>query len=613
MKTLRSAVSLLRVCWKPMFLFELIYKLFAAALFVPAFSLLFTGIMRLSGRRYLTAENIVSFLTHPVTLAGALLILIVTGMYIAVDLAVAVRILHQAAEGRPCGALYAVKTVLREWKRVLRPALIPMSLYIQLFSLFLHLGMIAGVLFTVRIPVFFAKYILKYPPALAGTIVFMLALGFMLLRLMYALPVFLLEKRPFAAACRQSLRLSRKSFFSDLGCFFAVQAALIALFLALSLFGILILRLISLRLTRAFLAGHLLTLLLGVLLFISILSVPALFSVILTLYRRHTAENGLPLPEADDIPPAPDPRRRRLLRSLSLLAVLVALAGCSLVIYRYQRGHYNLDIEYLRATEITAHRGASLQAPENTMAAFEAAWEQGADWIELDVRQSSDGAVFCLHDASLARVASVNKRAWELTWEELSRLDVGSVFGPDFAGERIPLLQDAIDFALQRGIRLNIELKPSIHDQGLEKAVADIILENGFEDQCVVTCQHYASLEKIKAYAPDLTTVYVMSMMYGNLAQLTAADHFSVAFSYVTRDMVSRSHRAGKQVYAWTVDRADVMQRMIDLGVDNIITNNVSLAVGAVSASAASDIVHTLVEEFIEPEAPSEINKQERQ
>ena len=112
-------------------------------------------------------------------------------------------------------------------------------------------------------------------------------------------------------------------------------------------------------------------------------------------------------------------------------------------------------------------------------------------------------------------------------------------------------------------------------------------------------------MEKLKEYAPELTTVYVVSVAYGNLDQLQAADHFSVAYPYISRDMVSRLHRAGKQVYAWTVDRADIMQRMIDLGVDNIITNDVALGVATVRAASASDIVQTLVEEFAEP-APEE-------
>lgn len=602
MKALRAAARMLRVNWKPLLIFELIYKLSAAALFMPAFSLVFSLLMRLTGHRYLTAENITAFLLHPFVLAGTILILWVIGAYTLVDQKVVVSLLYQGADGRRGSALYAFRQALRGWKGALRPVFLPFSLYLLVLALFLHLGMIVGVMGVIRVPVILSNYLLKHLPLLAALVGLLLALGYGVLRWIYVMPIHLLEGLPFPTACRKSRLLSQTRFWGDFKHLLAAQAGLIVLFLLFSLGGILLLRLISSQLARAVLTGHVLALLIGILLSISILSVPALFSVILSLYRGHLRASGLPLPSAAAIPAVTDPRRRRLLRGLSLLAILAVLAGCALVLYRYQRGHYNLDIEYLRATEVTAHRGASLHAPENTMAAFEAAWDQGADWIELDVHQSSDGKVYCLHDGSFSRVTGVAKRSWELTWEEISRLDAGSRFSPAFAGEPLPLLEEAIDFAEQRGIRLNIELKPTAHDRGLEAAVADIILARGFESQCVVTCQQYTSLEKIKAYAPDLTTVYVMSVVYGNLAQLTAADHFSVAYSYITRDMVSRLHQAGKQIYAWTVDRADIMQRMIDLGVDNIITNNVSLGVATVSAAAASDIVQTLVEELVDAE-----------
>ena len=604
MKSLRSAAALLRLNGKSLLLFELVYKLTAAALFVPAFKLLFGGLMRLTGRRYLTVENIGGFLLHPCTLLAAFFLLLLIGLFMLTDMAVVIFLMNQAAAGQRCGALYALRQVLKSERRVLRPGLAPMSLYLLFMALFLHLGMIAGVMVTVRIPVIVSGYILRNPPLWAGLAAFLLLSGYLLLRLIYALPVCLLRGVPFASACRSSFRMTRKGLFSDARLLFMAQTGLIALFLLLSAAAILALRLISRPLARSFLTAHVMTLLTGILLLITILSVPVLLAVILTCYFRRLKESRVPMPQAVPMPPD-DPRRRKLRLALCALAVCLALAGGALVVYRYQRGHYNLDIEYFRSTEVTAHRGASAHAPENTMAAFTAAWEQGADWIELDVRQSRDGQVFCLHDSNLSRMTGLNRRAWEMTWEELSALDAGSRFGKDFAGERFALLEEVIDFASLWGVRLNIELKPTVHDAGLAQAVADLIRERGFEDQCVVTCQNYYTLEKLKEYAPELTTVYVVSVAYGNLDQLQAADHFSVAYSYISRDMVSRLHRAGKQVYAWTVDRADIMQRMIDLGVDNIITNDVALGVATVRAASASDIVQTLVEEFAEP-APEE-------
>ena len=130
--------------------------------------------------------------------------------------------------------------------------------------------------------------------------------------------------------------------------------------------------------------------------------------------------------------------------------------------------------------------------------------------------------------------------------------------------------------------------------------MVDIIQEYGFEDDCVITSQKYTALERVKEIAPEIETVYVMPVAIGSIEWLTAADHFSISYRFINRAMVSRLHQAGKQIYAWTVNRRDIMDRMIDLGVDNIITDNIALARQCVSAGTASELVTTLLEEITE-------------
>jgi len=335
------------------------------------------------------------------------------------------------------------------------------------------------------------------------------------------------------------------------------------------------------------------------------LSLPCTAAVTVALADRRLAEAGMAPLSIALRAPSGTLRQKRTQRLLSAALAVLLLACCGLILYRYQHRHYNLDIETLRATEITAHRGASAHYPENTMAAFIGAWEQGADWIELDVRESSDGQIYVMHDSSFLRTAGLKRKSWELSWEEISRLDAGSAFSKDFAGEPIPLLSEVLDFARWRGIRLNIELKPTRYDQALERRVAELIYEYGLENDCVVTSQNYAALQRVKEYAPDLTCVYVMSFAIGDFSQLTAADHFSIESTFITRRLVENLHQMEKQVYAWTIDQKDAMERLIALGVDNIITNDVPLGKQLVSADAASDLVLALLEGIAE-ESPEE-------
>ena len=151
-------------------------------------------------------------------------------------------------------------------------------------------------------------------------------------------------------------------------------------------------------------------------------------------------------------------------------------------------------------------------------------------------------------------------------------------------------------FARDSGVKLNIELKPTGHETDLEKSVVDAIRQAELEDACVVTSQVYQVLKDLKAYDENITTVYVMRLAYGSIDRLSAADHFSVDAKSVTRALVSRVHNAGKQLYAWTVNTRKSINNMIDLGVDNIITDDVDLAKQCVYESRYSGLVEDYIQ-----------------
>src|SRR5699024_6492472 len=128
-----------------------------------------------------------------------------------------------------------------------------------------------------------------------------------------------------------------------------------------------------------------------------------------------------------------------------------------------------------------------------------------------------------------------------------------------------------------------------------EERVVALILDADFAESCVVTSQVYNVLERVKEISDEITTVYVMSFAYGNVNRLEAADHFSIEASSVTRRLVSRVHNAGKQLYVWTVNSPRRMDAMIDLNVDNIITDRVPLAKERVYNNKYSTLVDAFV------------------
>jgi glycerophosphoryl diester phosphodiesterase len=224
-----------------------------------------------------------------------------------------------------------------------------------------------------------------------------------------------------------------------------------------------------------------------------------------------------------------------------------------------------------RAVEITGHRGSKVRAPENTLSALRQAIAEGADYAEIDVQTTADGVVVLLHDADLMRVASVNRRLRDINFDELSGIDVGSWFAPEFSSERIPTLQEAIDLARGR-IKLNIELKFTWPDPTLTEEVGGIIVRNGFVSECVVSSLNFQALTEIKQKFPELKAGFIVLQAVGNLSRM-GADFLSISAARATPRVVRDVHRRGEAVHVWTVNDLNNALSMIEMGVDNIITD----------------------------------------
>jgi len=224
-----------------------------------------------------------------------------------------------------------------------------------------------------------------------------------------------------------------------------------------------------------------------------------------------------------------------------------------------------------RAIKITAHRGSKVRAPENTLSALRQAITDGADYAEIDVQTTADGVVVLLHDADLRRVASVSRRLRDINYDELRDIDAGSWFAPEFSSERIPTLQEAIDVARGR-IKLNIELKFTWSDPALTEKVGHIIRKNGFSSDCVVSSLNFQALTDIKRAVPELKTGFIVLQAVGNLSRMEA-DFLSMNAARATQRLVGELHRRGREVHVWTVNDLGNALSVIEMGVDNIITD----------------------------------------
>ena len=247
------------------------------------------------------------------------------------------------------------------------------------------------------------------------------------------------------------------------------------------------------------------------------------------------------------------------------------VAGVALVVGVVAAATFLQGFNIKRTVEITGHRGTKVRAPENTLSAVRHAITEGADVAEIDVQTTADGVVVLFHDADLMRVASFNRRLRDITYAELKDIDVGSWFAPEFSSERIPTLQEAIDLARGR-IKLNIELKFTWSDPVLTQKVVNIIRQNDFSADGVVSSLNFQALTETKQLSPELITGFIVFQAAGNLSRMKV-DFLSLNAARATPGLVRQLHRHGKGVHLWTVNDFNNVISMVERGVDNIITD----------------------------------------
>jgi len=244
----------------------------------------------------------------------------------------------------------------------------------------------------------------------------------------------------------------------------------------------------------------------------------------------------------------------------------------------------------MKATEsaqplIIAHRGASRDAPENTLAAFQLAWQQGADGIEADFRLTLDGRIVCLHDVGTGRTAAIDLTVATTSFADLRRLDLGSWKGPAWQTEPIPSLEEVLQ-QLPAGKILFIELKSGpeiiaplrrILDHGITATGQLRLL--AFDPLLIARCKE--QLPDIRAclnvnYRWSLRTLgwQPTRLEIPALLEQCGADGLSSRnCSLLDEQFITRLQQNGKEVHVWTVDSARTARRYRQMGVDSIMTN----------------------------------------
>jgi glycerophosphoryl diester phosphodiesterase len=287
-----------------------------------------------------------------------------------------------------------------------------------------------------------------------------------------------------------------------------------------------------------------------------------------SLYRRRRRAIGgeASLPGVDDLVGAGGPRWLPAAAVSGL--VLFAAGGTWLALGA---------ISEERTISIHAHRGVWTRAPENSLAAIRESITAGADYLETDVQMSRDGVLVVAHDSDFSRLGGVAKRVWDLTYEEIRAIPIGRGADPEFRDEITPTFDALLKEAKGR-IKVNIELKYyGDHQPGLARKVVEAVRAHGMLDEVVVQCLEYEPLLEVRQLAPMVPIGYLLSFNARKPSRLEV-DFLSVEQNRLDHPFIQSAHGRGQRVYAWTVNSADDLERLLDLGVDGVITDSTALA-----------------------------------
>ena len=560
-RVLSSAAGDFRRCLPQLLAYEVLFKVITAALFGPLFAWILAALISSTGRRALSNEEILSFLLSPI---GLITFVLWAGVGLATLFAEQAGMILIASETMRRRRATSAAALWNTAKSL--PALLALGIrqaVIYGLAILPFLALAAITYFTLLSGHNINYYLAETPPVfwvavgvgaiLAGGAVLVCAVLYF--QWVFAVPVYLFEGKTAAAALKGSRSLAKGSLLRIagllLGWTLLVAAVAALVMIPLQLLGDLLLTSLGNRLSVVIpaVAGLLVVSGLVVAVF-SFVGFAVNCLLVTQLYYDAHARTGLPsqesarqgAPHTVDQPAGWVPSRRVLWAAAAAVAILTALTSYAIV--------ESLDLE--DRVEVTAHRGSSRKAPENSLSAIRQAIEDKADFAEIDVQETSDGVVVVLHDDDLMRVAGLDRKIWEATYAEIENLDAGSWFAPQFKGERIPTLAQAIKQAGDR-IKLNVELKFNGHDDRLAESVVRIIQDHRFQSRCVLSSLSYPGLMEARRLDPQIPVGHIVFKAVGDVTRLEV-DFLSMKSDLVNEALLSAARKDDKQIHVWTVN-----------------------------------------------------------
>lgn len=570
---LYNTFILFRQNFKEVFIFILLCAMFSILATSFLKNILYELIMKVSGVTYISPINLKQVILNPASLVIILLFLIAVTFVSLFEIAGLLHAFSMGQVGRDTNILSMTLAGLRTCKKAANPKNWLIILFILVLFPLTKLLPLSSSTFKVVLPSFVNQtinYTRSY--TILYIVIYSLLLCLMIIYI-FSINIFVLQRSDFIKSCNRSRRLQKGNYLNTI--FTMILLTILLNFSINSISSIITINLTELLslfqdysgiVTKSSEIGTYTYVLRQLLK--SLIS-PAVNNAALTvLFYRYIEEKEIMTALSAETFKGVKASKRVVVAFVTIILLITTFSG----VYLFNK-YYFLKDEVSRPL-VCAHRGDNVNAPENTMPAFELAASENLRWIELDVHQTSDGVIICNHDSGIGRVTGVDMQIHEHTYAELVKNEIGDWMPGDYEHVKLPKLEEALLFAKQHGLNVQVELKGHKDAVGFEENVLKVINDTGMHDQVMIIAQDARRLMRINELDPSITKAYCMVIALGRIEDIEYTDNVSIEESNVTPELVHRLHQNGIKVFCWTVDLEDTIQYLVSCDVDVIGSDN---------------------------------------
>lgn len=574
----KNTINNFRFNFKAVVYFEICYRLLTSFIFVPINYFIVDRFIKLEGRYSLSNAE---FLNFALTFRGIiciLLLILVAFSVIFIEISVLTYIGYKSHKKEKVTLIEGVFNSFGVLPRVIRSGMFSLFFITAFVGPLIGIGLSSSLIKELTVPPFITAELAKTNMGKIYYAIFITVLVLLLLRAVLAIPEIIIENKRGRQCFKDSKRLYKRNkltMFIYMGMWLIFSSTITHVIM--SAFATLEVVVANLLGSESFefliLGGIIFVLFYIIYIIISLIIMPAFISFLVEIFYKLKNYKV----EERDFSTHEDYKKNKIyLTAKRYSKIYVNASICMFIVFMgYRCFNVVFDKVIDKEVQVTSHRGGGFEAPENSISAIRKAIENKVDYAEIDVQTTKDDVVVLFHDTNLKRFSKESGAIKDFTYDELSKIDIGSSFSSDYEGERIPTLESVLREAKGR-VKLNIELKPMKNNDCLALKVVDIVRKYNMENEVVITSMNYDILQKVKKMDPSIKVGYIIIAAIGNVQNMQV-DFLSVESSIIKSKLIYSMHTLGKEVHAWTVNDEKEAAQMIKLGVDNIITDNVKL------------------------------------